>query len=74
MEVYDIIYLRKYIAVAPGRKGITMLDTEAQILELFRLLSSEQQRITVLSAILSSLASEQEASSADLASNASHSS
>ncbi len=70
----DILKMRKYIALAPGQKGIIMLDTEAQILELFRLLSPEQQKVTVLSAILSSLASEQEASSADLASNSSHTS
>lgn len=68
----DILKMRKYIALAPGRKGITMSDTEAEILKVFRQLNPDRKKIVLISAILSALASEQEASSADLASNSSH--
>lgn len=67
-----IVKLRKYIALAPGRKGITMPDTVAQILELFRQLNPEQKKVVLLSAIFSSLASEQEASAVDPVSSPEH--
>ena len=49
-----------------------MSGIEAQILELFRQLTSEQKAVSLLSAIFSSLASGQEASAVDLASNPEH--
>lgn len=60
--LYDILDPRKYIALAPGRKGITMSDIDAQILELFHQLTPEQKKVAALVVILSSLATEQESS------------
>jgi len=64
--------VRKYIALAPGRKGAAMSNIEVQILELFHQLTPEQKAVSLLSAILSSLASAQEASAVDLTSNTEH--
>ena len=61
-KIHDILELRKYIALAPGRKGITMSDIDAQILELFHQLTPEQKKVAALAVILSSLATEQESS------------
>lgn len=41
---YAIIYLRKYIAPAPGRKGNLMPDPDLQILELLHQLTPEQKQ------------------------------
>ena len=39
-----IIYLRKYIALAPGRKGNFVPNPDVQILELFRQLTQDQKQ------------------------------
>lgn len=49
-----------------------MSNIEVQILELFHQLTPEQKAVSLLSAILSSLASAQEASAVDLTSNPEH--
>ena len=48
-----VLSIRKYIAVAPGRKGIVMTDIELQILITLHLLTAEQKKVALLSALLS---------------------
>ena len=52
---YDIIRSRKYIALAPRRKGVFMLDYDAQIRELFQTLDAEAKQ-EFLTAFASALA------------------
>ena len=42
---YVIIYLRKYTASAPGRKGLHMSAIDAQIIQTFRTLGTEEKRL-----------------------------
>lgn len=51
---------------------MSMTELDAQIMELFRQMTVEQKQVTILSAALSSLASEQEASASGPESNPSH--
>ena len=67
-----MLSIRKYIAVAPGRKGIVMTDIELQILITLHLLTAEQKKVALLSALLSVLATEQGTSSADPESTPEH--
>lgn len=52
---YVIIYLRKYTASAPGRKGLHMSAIDAQIIQTFRTLGTEEKRL-FLSAFEAALA------------------
>ena len=57
---------------ARAERNGKMTDTELQILMTFRLLTFEQKKVVLLSALLSSHASEQEASAAGPGSNPVH--
>lgn len=66
-ENYDILHYAQIHSLGARRKGDFMSDLDAQILKLFHQLTLGQKKVIILSVILSSLASEQEAFSLRLA-------
>lgn len=55
LNVCDIMRPREYIALAPGRKGLPMLDYDTQIKALFQKLDAEAKQ-EFLTAFASALA------------------
>lgn len=64
-----IIHYAQIHTLTPGWKGKFMIDLDAQFWEIFQQLSAEQKQIVAVSVLLSSLASSQESSAADLPSD-----